>query len=153
MPATRPSLTQTAQANIRRQLLEHPATAQFFRGMGDRIIAADPGELLAALAETIAGLSLGILIEIVGGPAPGWGEEMWDTDITIFENPVLNRAGNWDGKSADVVLDAVLRCFADCGAFVPGNVEQLPGTERTGWVVHGKTTVAMLENPNPGGAC
>ena len=153
MAAVRETFTQRAQANIKKQLLEHPATAQFFRGMGDRIICADPGELLTTLAEKIAGLSLGIIIEVVGGPLPRWGEEQWDAEITIFENPVLNRAGNWDGKSADVVLDAVARCFADCGAFVPGRTEQLPGEERTGWIVHGKTTVAMIPNPNPGGQC
>ena len=150
MASTRSSLVQTAQANIKRQLLEGDM-AQFFRGMGDRIIAADPGELLTSLAETLASLSLGIVIEVTAGEAPHWDRVDWDAELTIFENPVLNRPG--DGKTADMVLDAVFRCFVDGGAFYPTRFAMLPGDERVGWVVTGTTPVAMLETPNPGGNC
>ena len=151
MASTRSSLVQTAQANIKRQLLEG-STAQFFRGMGDRIIAADPGELLTSLSETIASLSLGIIIEVTAGDAPHWDQVDWNAELTIFENPVLNRTGG-DGKTADIVLDAIFRCFIDGGAFYPTRFAMLPGDERVGWVVSGTTPVAMLETPNPGGTC
>lgn len=152
MAIVRQTLTQTAQANIKRQLLEGNQ-AQFFRGMGNAIIAADPGELAAMLAETIAGISLGIIIEVVGGPTPHYDIEDANAEITIFENPVINRAQGSNGKTADVVLDAVLLAFADGGAFWPKSFDMLPGDERVGWVVRGTTPIALVPTDNPGKAC
>lgn len=142
MAVTRQTLTQRAQAAVKRQLLEG-SEAQFFRNWGDRIVAADPGELLASLAETLAGLTCGIVIECAGGPAPHHGEEDWKMVLTIFENPVLNRGSGGDGKTCDTVLDAVLCAFADGGAFWPEEVRPLPGEERVGWEVEGRSLVAL----------
>lgn len=152
MAIVRQTLTQTAQANIKRQLLEGNQ-AQFFRGMGDAIIAADPGALLTMLAESIAGISLGIIIEVVGGPAPHWDIEEANAEITIFENPIVNRAQGSNGKTADVVLDAVLLAFADGGAFYPKSFDLLPGDERVGWVVRGTTPIVLAPTDNPGKSC
>lgn len=147
---TRQTMVQKAQEAVKRQLLEG-REAQFFRGWGERIVTADAGELLMKLAEIVAGLSCGIIVECTGGPAPHWDGEEWDAELTIFENPALNRPG--DGKTCDAVLDAVLRCFADGGAFWPVDVRQLPGEERVGWVVRGKVSVAMVEREAGGGEC
>lgn len=149
MAGTRQTLTQKAQEAVKKQLLEG-REAQFFRGWGERIVTADDGELLTKLAESIAALSCGIIVECTGGPAPHWDEEQWDAELTIFENPVLNRPG--DGKTADAVMDAVFRCFADGGAFWPVDARKLPGTERVGWVVKGKVAVRMEERQG-GGEC
>lgn len=141
MTATRNTMAQAAQAAVRKQLLEG-TQAQFFRGWGERIVCADQGELLTSLRETLAALTCGIVIEVVGGPAPHWQAEDWDAEITIFENPLLNRPG--DGKTCDTVLDAVLCAFAEGGAFWPEKVDLLPGEERVGWVVKGKSAVALV---------
>ena len=145
MASARQTLTQRAQAAVKKQLLEG-SQAQFFRGWGEKIITADPGELLTSLAETLAGLSCGIIVECAGGPAPHWGEEDWKMVLTIFENPLLNRPG--DGKTCDTVLDAVLLAFADGGAFWTKDVRVLPGEERVGWEIEGTAKVALV----PGGA-
>ena len=150
MANTRQTLTQQAQAAVKRQLLEG-SQSQFFRGWGDRIVAADPGELLTSLAETLAGLTCGIVIECAGGPAPHWGEEDWKMVLTIFENPLLNRPG--DGKTCDTVLDRVLLAFADGGAFWPKDVRLLPGEERIGWEVEGTAKVLLADAENEDGVC
>lgn len=152
MAGTRQTLTQRAQEAIKKQLLEG-SEAQFFRGWGDRIITADPGEMLTSLAETIAGLSCGILVECVGGPAPHYGQEEWMAVLTIFENPTLNRSGNWDGKTCDTVLDAVLCAFADGGALHTTKVDPLPGEKRVGWQVEGKVLVELRPTSVSAGEC
>lgn len=150
MASARQTLTQRAQEAVKKQLLEG-CEAQFFRGWGDRIVTADPGELLTSLAETVAGLSCGIIVEVAGGKAPHWDAEDWKMVLTIFENPVLNRPG--DGKTCDAVLDAVFRCFADGGAFWPTDFRQLPGDERVGWEVEGTAKAMLLPTENATGEC
>ena len=148
----RNTIIQQAQAAIKKQLLEG-AEAQFFRGWGDNIVCKDPGDLLATRDELLAGLKCGLVVEVLGGPAPGWGTESWDAQITVMECPSLNRPG--DGKTADTVMEAILRAFLDGGAFHPDDVALWASKDRElyGWTIAGTTTVAMLETPNPGGTC
>lgn len=146
----RQTLTQRAQEAVKRQLLEG-SQAQFFRGWGERIVTADPGELLTMLETTLAELTCGIIVECAGGPAPHWGEEDWKMVLTIFENPVLNRPG--DGKTCDVVLDRVLLAFADGGAFWPTDVRPLPVEERVGWEVEGTAKVVLEAGEAEAGEC
>lgn len=152
MASARQTMTQRAQEAVKKQLLEG-SQAQFFRGWGERIITADPGELLTSLAETLAGLSCGIIVECAGGPAPHWAEEDWKMVLTIFENPLLNRGSGSDGKTCDTVMEAVLLAFADGGAFWPKDVRLIPGEERIGWEVEGTGKVVLAETENAGGEC
>lgn len=152
MASARRTLTQRAQEAVKKQLL-NGTQEQFFRGWGDKIITADPGELLTSLAETLAGLSCGIIVECAGGPVPHWGEEDWKMVLTIFENPLLNRGSGSDGKTCDTVMEAVLLAFADGGAFWPTRTKPLPGEERIGWEIEGTAKVVLLPTENPGGKC
>ena len=145
-------MTQRAQEAVKKQLLEG-TQAQFFRGWGDKIITADPGELLTSLAETLAGLSCGIIVECAGGPAPHWDEEDWKMVLTIFENPLLNRGSGGDGKTCDTVMEAVLLAFVNGGAFWPTHTKPLPGEERIGWEIEGTSKVALLPTEKAGGEC
>ena len=150
--ATRKTMTQRAEAAIKKQLLEG-SQAQFFRGWGENIVCADPGDLLAVIAESLAGMSRGILVTVTGGKAVHWDAEDWQAQLIVFENPKLNRPG--DGKTSDAIRDAVEAAFRDGGAFWPVDWEAWADEDRElyGFAIAGTCTVAPVETANPGGEC
>lgn len=155
MASARKSFIQTAQDNIRNDLFEG-CEAQFFRGM--QVIASDPADILAQATQALAETGLCIVVEVQGGPAPIPGDYTdWDARVTVAEHPSISRPG--DGKTADVVVDAVLRRFADGGHFrpkrvVPDHRVEPDGTAVTAiYVIEGTTTILLATTPNPGGTC
>ena len=155
MANARKSFIQTAQDNIRNDLFEG-CEAQFFRGL--MVVATDPADILAQTTQALAETGLCIVVEVPGGPAPIPGDYTdWDARVTVAERPSLTRPG--DGKTADVVVDAVLRRFACGGHFrpvqvVPAHRAEADGTTVTAiYVIEGKTTILLDSTPNPGGAC
>lgn len=118
----RDSSLQVAEREIARGLLEGPE-GDFFRGWGDRIVCADRGDAEAAVQEALANLGVCIGIKVTGGPVGGPGNFMeWEASVRIGEIVPTHRVEGWDGKAADVVLDAVLRAFAGGAPFRPKNV-------------------------------
>lgn len=150
----RENLVQRAQAAIKKQLIEG-VEAAFFKGWGERIICADPGELLVGLEEALANLGCGIIVTVEGGPVPHGGEEAWDVQLQIFEAPALNRNERSDGKTAADVLDAVLSTFAWGGAFWPADVALWVNREKAlyGFLVTGTCNVVLDTAPGGRGVC
>lgn len=146
----RRSFMQTAQELIKKDLFQG-VEAQFFRGM--EIIAADPGDIVAKVNRALGGVGLCVVVEVAGGPAPiPCDPTEWDARISAVERPPVNRPGN--GKTADLVVDAVLRTFAEGGHFRPTRVAPAHTDKETCWVVEGKTTIVLREAADaPQGEC
>lgn len=140
----RQSFIQEAQANICKDLHEK-AAAQFFRGM--EVIAADPGDIVAKAGHALAGTGLCVVVEVAGGPAPIPEDPTdWDARISVLERPAVNREGR-NGKTADLVVDEVLRTFppdgSGCGHFRAVRVVDAHSEKLTCYVIEGKTSIVL----------
>ena len=145
----RQSCLQQAEREIARWLLEGPEHA-FFAGMGGQIVCADQGDLNAAVDEALANLGVCLVVKVTGGPVGGPGNFMeWDASIRIGEIVGTHRVGNWDGKAADVVADAILRAFADGSHFRPKNVSS--DADSDGNPIIEITGTTWVETPGPEG--
>lgn len=146
----RQSFIQTAQENILRNLFEG-CEAQFFRGIS--VIATDPGDIVAKVNKALSGVGLCVVVEVPGGPAPIPEDPTdWDAQVSVVERPPVNRQRK-NGKTADVVVDAILRCFANGGHFRPTLVRPAHTEKATCFVVEGKTTIVLSSAANGGGEC
>ena len=141
------SFIQEAQENIKRQMLEQCCDKEFFRDLN--ILTADKGDLLTEIEKVIGSLGLVLVIEVTGGPMPIIEQATeWNASINIIETPTLARGENSDGKTADVVLDAVLRAFANGGYFVGKTIKMTP-TESgiVIYTVEGTTDIILKTKP------
>lgn len=146
----RQSFMQTAQENIRKNLFEG-CEAQFFKGMN--VIAADPGDIVAKVSKALSGVGFCVVVEVPGGPAPIPEDPTeWDARVSVVERPPVNRQRE-NGKTADVVVDAILRSFANGGHFRPTRVVPAHTEKETCFVVEGKTTIVLSSAANGGGEC
>lgn len=143
--SARQSAVQQAQANIQNQLLTG-IEKEFFRNL--TIITSDQGDILTAINTTIGQVGLCITIEVDGGKVPVAGDsQAWRTLISIYEMPVVNRGENGTGKTADVVLDAVIRATANGGYFVSEDAEQITMPGFAKWIIAGTTNIQIATTP------
>lgn len=143
----RTSILQQAEREIARWLLEGPER-DFFAGLGKHIVCADQGDVQTAIEEAIASLGICITVKVTGGPVGGPGNWMeWNAAIVVGEMVATHRVDNWDGKAADVVLDAVLRAFADGNPFRPKNVNS--DADKDGNPIIEITGTTWVETPGP----
>ena len=158
----RQSFMQIAQACIARELYEGNE-AQFFKGL--EVISADPGDIAEQANRALAEVGLCVVVEVPGGPAPIPEDPTeWDAQVTVAEVPSVHRSGNFNGKTADVVVDAILRRFPSDGSggghFRAVKVTPAHETDRDGktttvcYVVEGKTLVILrAAGETPQGEC
>lgn len=147
----RKSFIQVAQENIQKDLFQG-REAQFFRGM--QIVAADPGDIAAKVNRALGGVGMCVVVEVLGGPAPIPEDPTeWNARVSAVERSPVNREGR-TGKSADLVVDAILRTFADGGHFRPTRVADAHTEKETCYVVEGKTTIVLrAAAEGQGGEC
>lgn len=146
----RQSFIQTAQENIRKDLFEG-CEAQFFRGM--QVISTDPGDIRSKVDQALAKTGLCVVVEVMGGPAPiPCDPTDWNARISVVERVPVNRAGR-SGKTADLVVDAVHRCFANGGHFVRGDTKPAHENGLTIYVIEGKTLILLEKKADDGGEC
>lgn len=144
-PHARESFFQQAQANIKQQLLEG-CEKEFFRDV--EILTADPATILSTIDEALGKLGLCVSIEVTGGVAPQVEVETeWDASVFVFETPVLNRGDKFDGKTMDIVVDAVLRACCGMTYFVPKSVEILALEGYAACEVKGTTNIILKQQP------
>lgn len=145
----RTSSLQMAEREIARALLEGPEHA-FFEGLGKNIVCADQGDMQTAIDEALASLGICITVKVKRGPIGGPGNFMeWDASILVGEMVATHRAGNWDGKAADVVADAILRAFAEGGPFRPKHLDN--DSDADGNPIIEITGTAWVCTPGPEG--
>ena len=145
----RTSSLQMAEREIAQFLLEGPERA-FFEGWGKNIVCADQGDMQTAIDEALANLGVCITVKVKGGPIGGPGNFMeWDASILIGEMVATHRVPGWDGKSADVVADAILRAFAGGNPFRPKHLNS--DADDNGNPIIEITGTAWVCTPGPDG--
>jgi len=98
---------------LQQAVCEHLQTRPFFADSADpvEVIAAERGNLDAAIATALGKLSKCVVVEILNGPV-GYSGAKAQVDATImftvFEHPVTNRAGRDAVKTALRIVDEVL---------------------------------------------
>jgi len=120
-----------------------------------KVVATDPGDIEASVARALAEVGICVVVEVLGGPAPVPEDPTeWDASVTVVERPAVNRADRFDGKTADVVVDAVLRTFANGGYFRAVRVRPASEEGVAAYEIEGKTTIVLREAAEgQGGEC
>lgn len=125
------------EARVQKLLL----AGDFFQGV--TILTNANGDLAAKIEETLASLKLAVVLRIAQGPIPQPGtSESWDLFVVVNENPILNRAEPFDGKTARLVVQKIVARAARTGINLTKAVEILGG-DGIVWQLVGTVEVAL----------
>lgn len=117
---------------------------EFFKG--ESIFTNANGDLVATIQEKLAALKRSVVLRIAQGEIPQPGTSTpWDLYIVVTENPILNRAEPFDGKTARWLVQKIIARAARTGINLAKATEILGG-DGIVWQIVGTVEVAM-----PGG--
>lgn len=122
-------------------------SGDFFQGVA--ILTNANGDLAAKIDETLASLKLAVVLRIAEGPVPQPGtSEPWQLFIVVSENPILNRAEPFDGKTARLVVQKIIARAPQCGIYLEKAAEILGG-DGIVWQIAGTAEIAAPAETTP----
>lgn len=131
------------EQRVQKELL----AGEFFQGV--TILTNANGDLAAKIDETNASLKLAVVLRIAEGPIPQPGtSEPWQLFIVVNENPLLNRAEPFDGKTARLVVQKIISNADKCGINLEKATELLGG-DGIVWQLVGTVEIAAPSGNNP----
>ena len=131
------------EQRIQKELL----AGAFFQGV--TVLTNANGDLAAKIDETIASLKLAVVLRIAEGPVPQPGtSEPWQLYIVVNENPMLNRAEPFDGKTARLVVQKIIARAPQCGINLEKATEILGG-DGIVWQLVGTVEIAAPAETTP----
>ena len=113
----------------------------FFKGID--VFTNANGDLAATVEEKLAGLKRSVVLRIAQGvpPQPGTSEP-WDLYVVVSENPILNRAEPFDGKTARWIVQKIMSRANAVGINFT-KVTEILGGDAIVWQLVGTVEVAM----------
>ena len=131
------------EQRIQKELL----AGAFFQGV--TVLTNANGDLAAKIDETIASLKLAVVLRIAEGPIPQPGtSEPWQLFIVVNENPIINRAEPFDGKTARLVVQKIIARAPQCGINLEKATEIL-GADGIVWQLVGTVEIAAPSETTP----
>ena len=131
------------EQRIQKELL----AGSFFQGV--TVLTNANGDLAAKIDETIASLKLAVVLRIAEGPIPQPGtSEPWQLFIVVSENPIINRAEPFDGKTARLVVQKIIARAPQCGINLEKATEIL-GADGIVWQLVGTVEIAAPSETTP----
>lgn len=114
---------------------------EFFKG--ESIFTNANGDLVATIQEKLAALKRSVVLRIAQGvpPQPGTSEP-WDLYVVVSENPILNRAEPFDGKTARWIVQKIMSRANAVGINFT-KVTEILGGDSIVWQLVGTVEVAL----------
>lgn len=113
----------------------------FFKGID--VFTNANGDLAATVEEKLAGLKRSVVLRIAQGEVPQPGTSTpWDLYVVVSENPLLNRAEPFDGKTARWIVQKIIASAARKGINLT-KVTEILGGDSIVWQLVGTVEVAM----------